>query len=262
MSDPARAYEGYMVPALFAPWAVRLVETAQPENGETVLDLACGTGIVARTLAGRAAAEISALDLSPAMLSVASETARDEGFEIEWHEGQAENLPFPDGKFDLVLCQFGLMFFADAEKALSECFRVLKNGGRFCLSVWQKIDEHPFYKKLDAVIRERLGMSDLQNIFALGDAFRLEKMLTGAGFHRVSVEPVSMISRFPDPESFLAGEIAVDTAAIPSMQSLDEQARADIINAISEEMRAPLDEVTRNDHVELEFHAFITQAKR
>jgi ubiquinone/menaquinone biosynthesis C-methylase UbiE len=263
MSNPAEPYETYMVPALFAPWASRLVQSANPQPGERVLDLACGTGVVARSVArllGREGAVV-ALDRNPDMLSVAQAAAGREGLMIEWREDRAEQLPFAAGSFDLVICQFGLMFFADRQAALAEVRRVLRGRGRFFLSVWQSLDLHPFYKTLDTVIHAKAGISSLQDIFSLGDAPNLRTELMRAGFQTVTIDPVSMNARFPNPQKFLAGEIDVDTAAIPSMQGLDDRARQAIVAAIAEEMKTPLREATQEDYVVIEFHAFVVRAE-
>lgn len=264
MSNPAETYESYMVPTLFAPWASYLIQSANPQPGERVLDVACGTGIIARRVAPRVGlnGKVIGLDLNPNMLTVARAAAEREGLAIEWREDRAEKLPFQDGSFDLVLCQFALMFFADRHAALAEMHRVLTKGGRVSLSVWQGLERHPFYQTLDDVIQRRLGMSGVQEPFALGDAGELRTLLTEAGFQHVEIEPVSMTARFPDPEGFLAGEIDVDTAAIPSMQHLDARARQALIAAIREDMAAPLREVTQDNHVVLPFHAHIARAER
>jgi ubiquinone/menaquinone biosynthesis C-methylase UbiE len=264
MSNPAESYESYMVPTLFAPWASRLVESANPQAGERVLDLACGTGIVARSVASRVGSNgtVIGLDLNPHMLAVARVAAVREGLTIDLREGRAEELPFPDGHFDRVLCQFALMFFTDQHAALTEMRRVLTTRGQVWLSVWQGLDRHPFYQTLHEVIEQRLGMSALQDIFALGDADELRRLMTDAGLRQVEIEPASMTARFPNPAGFLAGEIDVDTAAIPSMQHLDARGRQAIVAAISEEMAAPLSEVTQNDHVVIPFHALIAHGRR
>jgi ubiquinone/menaquinone biosynthesis C-methylase UbiE len=264
MSNPAETYESYMGPALFAPWASYLVQSANPQPGERVLDVACGTGIVARRVALHVELNgtITGLDLNPNMLTVARAAAKREGLAIEWHEGRAEKLPFPDGSFDLALCQFALMFFDDLRAALAEMHRVLTSDGRLLLSVWQGIERHPFYQTLHEAIQARLGMSVVQDIFALGDADELRGLLTGAGFQHVEIEAVSMIAHFPNPEGFLAGEIDVDTAAIPSMQRLDAQARREITAAIYDDMKVALREVTEDDHVVIPFHAQIARAEQ
>lgn len=264
MSNPAEGYESYMAPALFGPWASTLIRAADPEPGERVLDVGCGTGVVARQVASRlgARAAVTGFDLSPNMLVVAQAAAAREGVTIDWREGSAEQLPFEDGSFDLVLCQFALMFFADKAAALAEMHRVLTGDGRLLLSVWQSLDRHPFYQTLHGVIQRRLGVSALQDIFALGSAEELRSLLTSARFERAEVEPISMTAHFPNPDGFLAGEIEVDTAAIPSMQHLDEQARQAIIAAISADMKAPLKEVTHDNQVVIPFHALIARAWR
>jgi ubiquinone/menaquinone biosynthesis C-methylase UbiE len=263
-SNPAETYERFMVPTLFAPWAARLVQAADPRPGDRVLDVGCGTGIVARLVAPAAGAngKVVALDLNPHMLEVARSAAARDDVDIEWHEGRAEQLPFPDGSFDLVLSQFALMFFADRRAALAEMRRVLRADGRAALAVWQSLDRHPFYQTLHNVIEQRLGMSGVQEIFALGNCDELRALLTDAGFRNVAIEPVSITARFPNPEGFLAGEIDVDTAAIPSMQHLEAPARREITAAIGEAMADSLREVTEGDQVVLPFHAFIVRAGR
>lgn len=263
MSNPAETYERYMVPALFAPWAARLVQAANPRPGERVLDVGCGTGVIARCVAPpvESGGKVVGLDLNPNMLAVARAAAERESLAIEWHEGQAEMLPFLEGSFDLVLCQFALMFFADRPAALAEMRRVLADGGRLALSVWQGIERHPFYQTLDGVIERRLGMSSLREIFVLGDAGALRTLLTNAGFRHIEIRSASITARFPDPEGFLAGEIDVDTAAIPAMQHLDSTQRRAITAAIRDEMAAPLRAVTEGEQVVLPFHAYVVRAQ-
>jgi SAM-dependent methyltransferase len=222
-----------------------------------------GTGIVARHVEPLVGEDgtVAALDINPHMLAVARESAEREQRAIAWHEGRAEALPFPDGAFDLVLSQFALMFFTDRPRALAEMHRVLAPTGRVALSVWQGLARHPFYAALDDAIQRRLGMSGVREIFALGDAGELRALLTGAGFRDVVIEPVSMTARFPNPEAFLAGEIDVDTAAIPSMQHLDAPAREAVTTAIREEMAGPLRGVTDGNHVVIPFHAHLATAR-
>ena len=264
MSNPAEGYEGYMVPTLFGPWATKLVEAANPQPGERVLDVGCGTGVVTRhaTRVGARDASFTGIDISPQMLEVARAAAAREGVTADWREGKAEALPFRDGAFDLVLCQFALMFFTDRAAALGEMRRVLAPNGRAALSVWQGLDRHPFYLTLHNVIQQRLGISALRTIFSLGHAEELRAMVSKAGFRQVEVQSLSMTARFPDPEAFLAGEIEVDTAAIPEMQQLDATAREAIVSAISGDMTPSLEGVTQDNYVVLPFHAHILAARR
>ncbi len=262
--NPAETYEHYMVPALFAPAAEHLLAVARLRPGERVLDVGTGTGIVARLAAPNVGSTgiVTGLDTSADMLSVARAMAAEEGLSIEWQEGRAEALPYPDESFNLVLSQFALMFFADRAGALSEMRRVLTPGGRVALSVFQGIDHHPFYQALDHAIERHLGMSAVGEIFALGDAEALRASLTRAGFRNAAVEPFPITARFPNPNAFLAGEIDVDTAAIPAMQGLDPDARRDLTAAIEADMAETLRTVTDGDHVQLTVHARIAHARR
>ena len=262
MSNPAETYERYMVPVLFAPSAERLLAVARPRAGERVLDVGCGTGIVARHAAPLVDPGGSTVGLDPSadMLTVARQAAARAGLSVDWRQGRAEALPFPTGHFDLVLCQYALMFFADQGAALTEIRRVLPAAGRAVLSVWQGLDRHPFYQVLDRAIERQLGTSGVRDIFALRDAAELRERVAKAGFAHVEVEPFSLVARFPDPDGFLAGEIDVDTAAIPAMQHLDTAARADLTARIRSEMADALRAVVVGGQVELPFHAYIVRA--
>jgi SAM-dependent methyltransferase len=263
-TNPAETYERFMVPPLFAPAARRLLDLAKPRPGERVLDVGCGTGIVARQVAPHVGAtgRVVGLDFAPPMLAVARTASQREGLAIEWREGRAEALPFADGGFDLVLCQFALMFFADRTTALTEMRRVLADGGRVALHVFQGIERHPFYQALDEAIERRLGASGVGHIFALGDGGDLCRQVASAGFRDVEIAPVSVTARFPDPELFLAGEIDVDTASIPAMQQLDAVARRDLTTAIRADMEGPLRDYTEGDHVVIPFHTYVARAYR
>lgn len=262
--NPAETYEHSMVPVLFEPWARRLVQVADPQPGERVLDVACGTGIVARVAASHAGpgTSVTGLDISPGMLGAARNSFGLEGHDVEWIEGRAEALPFPGGSFDVVLCQFALMFFEDRHAALSEMHRVLDDDGRLGISVWQEKEWHPFYETLHDVIRWHLGTSGVGDIFAMGDAEQLRSLVSAAGFHTISIRSMSMTARFPDPEGFLAGEIEADTASVPSMQGLSPEGRRALVTQIRDDMRAALAKVTEGDRIVLPFHAHILSAYR
>jgi ubiquinone/menaquinone biosynthesis C-methylase UbiE len=262
--NPAETYERYMVPALFAPAAEHLLAVARLRPGERVLDVGTGTGIVARLAEPNIGpnGSVTGLDTNPDMLSVARARALEEGLSIEWLEGQAEVLPYPDQCFDLVLSQFAMMFFADRRTALAEMRRVLVPGGRVALSVFAGIDRHPFYVALDDAIARRLGTSVVGAIFALGDAEVLRDAIIEADLREVVIELFSITARFPNPSGFLAGEIDVDTAAIPAMHGLDSTARRDLTAAIQQDMAEPLWRVTIGNAVHLPFEVLIARAVR
>src|SRR5262244_133860 len=121
-------YERSLVPSIFGPWANDLVDVAALQPGERVVDIACGTGIVARAAARRVGADgsVVGLDLSMPMLEAARSAATAEGVSIEWREGSAVKLPLVEAAFDVVLCQQGLQFVPDRRAALGEMHRVLR----------------------------------------------------------------------------------------------------------------------------------------
>ena len=121
--------------ALTTPPAAELVRRASPRAGQRVLDVACGTGVVAVT-AARLGARVTGLDLTPELLERARENARIAGVEIEWHQGDVEQLPFADGTYDMVLSQFGHMFAPRPDVAIAEMLRVLQPGGTIAFSTW------------------------------------------------------------------------------------------------------------------------------
>jgi ubiquinone/menaquinone biosynthesis C-methylase UbiE len=126
-------YERELVPAVFGPWAPVLIELAGLKPGYRVIDVACGSGIVARLAAARVgpSGAVSGVDLNSGMLNVArSLKTSDDAASVKWQAASADNLPFPDGSFDVAFCQLGLQFFADRPAALREMRRVLSTKGR------------------------------------------------------------------------------------------------------------------------------------
>ena len=263
MSYLAASYESYMVPSLFALWATDLVQRANPQPGEHVLDIACGTGIVARNAASRVgtSGSVVGLDANSDMINMARLLAEQEHLAIEWHTSSAEQLPFPDEHFDLILCQFGLMFFTDRYAALQEMHRVLRRDGRVVLSVWQGLDQHPFYQTLHDVSQRHFGKSSVEAVFSLGNSDELRKLLSGSGFRQVEIEPMSITAHFPQPEEFLAWEIDINPAEAPGLQNLDNEAQQIIMAAVRQDMQSPLEEVMQENKVVLPFHAHIAQAR-
>ncbi len=126
-ADAAAVYEEFFVPALFQEWAYRVADAVPLRPGDRVLDVACGTGVLARAVAARVSpgGSVAGLDMNPGMLTVAGRVAP----AIAWRQGAAESLPYADASFDAVVSQFGLMFFADRQTALREMMRVLAPGG-------------------------------------------------------------------------------------------------------------------------------------
>jgi SAM-dependent methyltransferase len=120
---------------LTMPAAARLVKYARMTAGQRVLDVACGTGVVAIT-AARAGARVTGLDLTPELLERAEENAQSVRVDVDWHEGDVETLPYGDGAFDVVLSQFGHIFAPRPDVAIAEMLRVLRRGGTIAFSTW------------------------------------------------------------------------------------------------------------------------------
>ncbi|KRB69201.1 class I SAM-dependent methyltransferase [Noviherbaspirillum sp. Root189] len=137
-------YERYLVPLIFEPYAADIATRVTHFQPSRVLEIAAGTGVVTRQLAKMLPSEVSiiATDLNQPMLAqaVAVGTSRP----VEWKQADAMRLPFPDGAFDVVVCQFGVMFFPDKARAFSEARRVLRPGGRFIFNVWDRIEDNDF----------------------------------------------------------------------------------------------------------------------
>ena len=115
-------FQRYIVPLITSLWAADLIDRSAPSEGERVLDVACGTGVVARGASERmGTGRVVGLDLNAGMLAVARTVPQESGPQVEWYEASAQSMPFPDASFDLVLCQLGLQFFPTGRRLLPRC---------------------------------------------------------------------------------------------------------------------------------------------
>ena len=139
-----KLYETYLVPLIFEPYAADLVNRLSSRSLSRVLEIAAGTGVVTRALASALPESVSivATDLNQAMLDQGSAVGTKRA--VEWRQADATQLPFQDGTFDVVVCQFGVMFFPEKSKAYAEARRVLRPGGVFIFNVWDRIAENEF----------------------------------------------------------------------------------------------------------------------
>jgi ubiquinone/menaquinone biosynthesis C-methylase UbiE len=196
-----RMYEDSIVGPLFRPWGEALLDRAQLEPAMSVLDVACGTGIVARLARRRLgrAARVVGVDVSAPMLEVAREIEP----EIDWREGDAAALPVaPDEQFEGVLCQQGIQFFGDRDAAAAELRRVLTPGGLLAAAVWRSADEMPVFEALQRVAERHVGpIHDARYAFGAPDA--LKELLANAGFREVEVETTSLVCRFDEGKQFV-----------------------------------------------------------
>jgi ubiquinone/menaquinone biosynthesis C-methylase UbiE len=219
-------YQRYLVPAITIKWAEDLVDRAQPCAGEAVVDVACGTGVVARLASKRmGSGHVTGLDLNAGMLAVAR-TVPSEGAPINWVEGSALDMPLPSGRFDAALCQLGLQFFPDQKQALREMRRVLADSGRIALSVYSCIERTPGANAFVLALDEVLG-TDASRIkrgeHAFADPGQLETLLTAANFYAVDVQTVTQAIVFPSVLDYVRFQLL----ATPMTTLLKDKAEAE-----------------------------------
>jgi SAM-dependent methyltransferase len=206
--NAAEIYEEFFVPALFEEWPRHVAEAAELRPGQRVLDVACGTGVLARHAAERVgpAGRVVGLDLNEGMLEVGRRRAP----AIEWRQGPAEALPFADESFDAVVSQFGLMFFTDRVRALREMLRVLKPGGRLALAVWDRLENAPGFAALVVLLRRLFGEEMARTLhapFCLGDPEVLKMLFVEAGIVSPRVATHAGTSRFPSIRAWIFTEV-------------------------------------------------------
>jgi ubiquinone/menaquinone biosynthesis C-methylase UbiE len=180
-------YDRYLGPVLFGPYAADLVSRLNISADGSVLELACGTGIVTRRLLDRLGpkARLVATDLNESMLNYARTKFGGET-SVEWRQADATDLPFADRSFDAVVCQFGLMFFPDKESAMRETYRVLKPGGTFLFSVWDAIEQNDLPRTAHSVVSKFFADNppDFYEVpFSFHDPETISSMLSATGFN-------------------------------------------------------------------------------
>jgi SAM-dependent methyltransferase len=208
----AEAYQRELVPTVFGPWAPRVLELAALRPGMRVLDVACGTGVVARLAAEAvgAAGRVAALDVNPGMLVVAAALKPTGGAEIEWVEASAQALPFAEASFDVVCCQLGLQFFPDRAGALREMARVVEPGGLVVLMVWRTIERAPGFAALAAALGRTISAEAealMRAPFVLGAPGELSGLLRLAGLRDVEIRPEAGEVRFASAAAFVASYV-------------------------------------------------------
>jgi SAM-dependent methyltransferase len=206
--DAAEVYEKCFVPAIFGRWAPHMVDAARVASGDRVLDVGCGTGVLARTAADRVTADsqVTGLDRNAGMLAVARRLRP----QIEWRQGDATHLPFPDASYDVAMSQFALMYFPDRTAALKEMVRVLRPGGRLALAVWGPYERATSYVILTEITQRRCGQAAADVLtapFALGHQDTLNDLCTAAGIKGAVVTLREGTMTYPTIEVFVETEV-------------------------------------------------------
>jgi ubiquinone/menaquinone biosynthesis C-methylase UbiE len=234
ITSAADVYEEFFVPALFAEWAPRLAELAAIGQGHRVLDVACGTGILARAAAERAGptGAVVGLDRNDGMLS----TARRKAPGIDWRQGRAETLPFEAASFDAVASQFGLMFFDDRGAAIKEMWRVLRPGGRLVLAVWDTLENTPGYAAVAGILQRLFGeevAGAIRTPYSLGERKMLSALLTETGIPDARIVTYEGTARFPSIDAWVHTDVKGWTLA----EMIDDAQYARLLETARRELR-------------------------
>lgn len=231
-------YEQALVTPLFRPFAEVIIDELDIMPGESVLDVACGTGIVARLARERAGAtaRVVGVDVSPPMIAVARRIAPD----IDWREGEAGALPVQAGEqFDVVTCHQGFQFFPDRSAALREMQRALAPGGRLAVATWRSDEEYPFLRELRAVAERHVGaIADRRH--SLADETELEACLRDAGFANVHIRKLNRRLHFSDGAVFVRLNAMALIGMSVSGKDMTEAERDRALSAIMEDSRSLL----------------------
>jgi SAM-dependent methyltransferase len=231
-ASAAEVYDGFFAPALFEQWTDVVLDVADVRAGHRVLDVGCGTGVLARAALGRVGTNghVAGLDPNDGMLAVARRAEPG----IEWHTGPAERMPFSDHSFDRTVSQFALMFFTDATAALREVHRVTTPNGQVAIAVWDQLDNNRGYARLAALIEELFGSDAADAIrvpFHMGDPELIVGLATAAA-SEPSVTRHPGVARFESLEHWLHTEIRGWTLA----DTIDHDGFATLLDAAHDQL--------------------------
>ncbi len=204
----AEVYEEFYLPALFQEWTSLVVNTADIQSAQRVLDIACGTGVLTIEVADRVGSDGTVIGLDPneGMLALARRKAP----AIEWRQGFAESIPFESNYFDAVVSQFGLMFFEDKLTAIKEMHRVLRPGGRLAVAVWDSLENTPGYAAITDLLQQLFGdeaANAMRAPYSLGDTQILGTLFTDAGVREAEITTHEGTAHFPSISSWVHTDV-------------------------------------------------------
>ena len=256
-TSPAEVYDQHFVPALFEHWGKTVASIADIGPGEHVLDVACGTGVLACAAAELVGSTgtVTGLDPNGDMLAV----ARRKSDIIQWKSGLAESIPFTDERFDVVVSQFGFMFFEDQYVALREMMRVLKPGGKMAVAVCGGLDHSPGYAVLAELLHRLFGEPVAQAFrapFSCGDRLRLRTLCDDAGITQAK------ITQHDGPVHFdsITSLVSTERACVWTLGGLLNSAQFDRLLDEAEETLQPF--VTDDGKVTFNMPALIITATK
>jgi ubiquinone/menaquinone biosynthesis C-methylase UbiE len=237
-------YERILVQPLFRPFAEQLIERLNPAAGESLIDIACGTGIVGRVARERLGpgARIVGVDASPAMLAVAQTVDAS----IDWRDGNATSLPVGEGEqFSLVTCHQGLQFFPDKVGAVREMRRVLAPGGRAAVACWLSLDNLPAARALNEIAERHVGpIADSRHSFGNRDA--LQALFNDVGLRDVRVDTFSHDVQFSDGPLYARLNAMAVIGMTAKGKALPEAERAELAGRIAAESQEVIGRFTKN----------------
>ena len=220
-TDAAEIYESCFVPAIFGAWVGRVADAAGIQTGNRVLDVACGTGVLAREAFSRVGEKghVVGIDLNEGMVAIATRTEP----KVEWKQGDAGSLPFEDASFEVVVSQFSLMYFPDRLAALREMWRVLAPNGRLAVATWASIEHARGYQILVDIASEHCGREAAEVLaapFVLGDEAQLAGLFAEADIPEAKVTLHEGSIRFSSIKEF----VRIEVKGSPLAESLSDEA--------------------------------------
>jgi ubiquinone/menaquinone biosynthesis C-methylase UbiE len=252
-------YERVLVAPLFRPFAEQLIARTELRPGDSLIDVACGTGIVARVAREQLGPEarIVGVDIAPAMLAVAQTVDNT----IDWRQGNSASLPVSDSeRFTVLTCHQGLQFMPDKPAAIREMRRVLAPGGRLAVATWSSLDDLPDMAALNAVAERHVGrIADSRH--SLGDPAAVRQLLIEAGFSDVIVGTLAHDVQFADGAMFARLNAMAVIGMTDKGKAMSEPERGELAQRIASESRDVIDRLTKQGTFALPLTTIVATAR-